>query len=306
MVLLEDKTMKIPAQTAVVDDLQNVLTRGPSTRLFTSAELDWRGILVERHRIPPGEKPEVETDSYVVKLAAGQGIAYGERQDRTGTFMPYSKHPGSIYVFPPGVLPRIHTSVETELLIAILEKDFVEEIAEQRVENLLGTEAQLELHDASMKNILNSLEEEGESGGISGSLYVNHLTHAFVLRLLSLLPGRADIPKREQNGLPRPRLRRVLERIETNLQMNLDLQTLADESGYSKNHFLRMFRVATGYTPYQYLLHSRVRRAQGMLRDKSIQLVDIALACGFSSHAQLSRVFRQVTGVSPSEYRRNL
>jgi transcriptional regulator GlxA family with amidase domain len=43
------------------------------------------------------------------------------------------------------------------------------------------------------------------------------------------------------------------------------LKTLAGESGYSRNHFLRMFRAATGYSPHQYLLHLRVKRAQEMM-----------------------------------------
>jgi transcriptional regulator GlxA family with amidase domain len=109
-----------------------------------------------------------------------------------------------------------------------------------------------------------------------------------------------------QNVLPRPLLRRVLERIEKDLDTDLDLKMLSKESGYSKNHFLRMFRAATGYTPYQYVLHSRVKRAQVLLKDKSMRLIDIALACGFSSHAQFSWRFRQVMGISPSEYRRHL
>jgi len=40
------------------------------------------------------------------------------------------------------------------------------------------------------------------------------------------------------------------------------------------------------------------------MQDKSLRLIDVALACGFSSDAHLSRVFRQVIGATPSEYRR--
>jgi AraC family transcriptional regulator len=51
-------------------------------------------------------------------------------------------------------------------------------------------------------------------------------------------------------------------------------------------------------------LHLRVKKAQEMMRSRKVRLIDIALATGFSSHAQLSRVFRQILGVTPSEYRR--
>ena len=67
-----------------------------------------------------------------------------------------------------------------------------------------------------------------------------------------------------------------------------------------------MFRAATGLTPHQYLLRVRVKQAQALLKDRSKRLIDVALACGFSSDAHFSRIFRQVVGATPSEYRRNV
>jgi AraC family transcriptional regulator len=61
-----------------------------------------------------------------------------------------------------------------------------------------------------------------------------------------------------------------------------------------------------GCTPFRYLSQLRVKRAQAMMRNKTLRLIDVALECGFSSHSQLSRVFRQIIGVTPSEYRRNI
>jgi AraC family transcriptional regulator len=45
--------------------------------------------------------------------------------------------------------------------------------------------------------------------------------------------------------------------------------------------------------------------AQSMLMDRALALTDIALACGFSSHAHLSTAFRSRFGVAPSAYRRD-
>jgi hypothetical protein len=46
-------------------------------------------------------------------------------------------------------------------------------------------------------------------------------------------------------------------------------------------------------------------QAKTTLRRDSESLIDIALACGFSSHAHFSSTFRQIVGVTPSEYRRS-
>jgi AraC family transcriptional regulator len=49
-----------------------------------------------------------------------------------------------------------------------------------------------------------------------------------------------------------------------------------------------------------------MKRVRELLVSPTLSLTDIALECGFSSHSHLSRVFRQVLGATPSEYRRSL
>jgi AraC family transcriptional regulator len=104
--------------------------------------------------------------------------------------------------------------------------------------------------------------------------------------------------------LPPRALRRVLERMRADLSANLDLATLAAETGYSRAHFLRMFREATGKTPHRYLLELRLEEARALVTGGAMPLIAVAELCGFSSHAHLSTVFRARFGVSPSAYRR--
>ena len=100
-------------------------------------------------------------------------------------------------------------------------------------------------------------------------------------------------------------LQRVLGRMKADLATDLDLSTLAAESGYSRSHFLRTFRAAMACSPHRWLTRLRVEQAKTILREKSISLIDIALDCGFSSHAHFSNTFRQVAGVTPGDYRRS-
>jgi len=99
-------------------------------------------------------------------------------------------------------------------------------------------------------------------------------------------------------------LKRVLDRMKADLATDLDLVTLAAESGYSRSHFLRKFRAAMGCSPHQCLTRLRVEQAKTLLRENSISLIDIALDCGSSGHAHFSNTFRKIVGVTPSEYRR--
>jgi AraC family transcriptional regulator len=94
--------------------------------------------------------------------------------------------------------------------------------------------------------------------------------------------------------------------METELDSDFTLTLMAAESGYSRTHFYRMFTAAMGQTPHRYLLQLRLKKAESLLAAGSLSLIDIALACGFSSHAHFSTAFRTRYGLSPSAYRRNL
>jgi AraC family transcriptional regulator len=67
--------------------------------------------------------------------------------------------------------------------------------------------------------------------------------------------------------------------------------TLAAVSGYSRNHFLRMFRTATECTPRRYVLRLRIERVQSMIKNRFLRLTDIAEACGFASQTQFPLYF---------------
>ena len=100
-------------------------------------------------------------------------------------------------------------------------------------------------------------------------------------------------------------LRRVVERMQS-FDSDLSLQALANESGYSRVHFVRMFKAATGSSPHNYLVNLKLERARELLKIPSMSLIDIALDCGFSSHSHMSRLFHKFVGVTPSAYRRSL
>jgi AraC family transcriptional regulator len=281
----------------------DVYVRGFSQRLVSSAGLGWRNIEIEHHIAEPGCRPETPTHHHIITLASGSEIAYGERPGRDGRLVPYAKLPGSINVDPEGLVPAVYPSTQTELTVCVLAPAFLEGLASEQEPHLAALRGRAAFRDEPAAGLIRLMEQEAKSGGLSGRLYIDHLTYALALRILTL-GTKEESGQASSNMLSRPRLKRVIDLMETDLATDIGLSRLAVESGYSRNHFLRMFRAATGDTPHQYLLHLRVKKAQIMMKNKKTHLIDIALATGFSSHAQLSRVFRQVLGVTPSEYRR--
>ncbi|MGW2346256.1 helix-turn-helix transcriptional regulator [Streptomyces sp. NPDC001661] len=84
----------------------------------------------------------------------------------------------------------------------------------------------------------------------------------------------------------------------------LDLDAVATRAGYSRSHFVRVFRAAYGQTPGQYLSRRRIERAAEMLRTCDLSSTEICHLVGFTSLGTFSTRFKQHTGLTPGEYRR--
>jgi len=78
---------------------------------------------------------------------------------------------------------------------------------------------------------------------------------------------------------------------------------LAKVSGVSEAHFARSFKDAFGVPPHRYLLTRRIERAKALLRDTHRPIIDIAFETGWSSLGTFGRVFRDITGESPTALR---
>ena len=278
--------------------------RGPSLRGVSSQELDWSGFVVEGHSVEPGERPEAISERYILGLWRNTAIV--EHTNERGGRVPFTKQPGMITFAPPGIVPAVRQHDRFEIILCGLETAFVsgveDELDRAPTESLPYRTA---FHDATLRQLMRLLEIEARQGGPSGRLYADHLAHALALRLRLQGETEKHNVSAAASPLPRHLLQRVLERMH-DLVADLDLQTLAAETGYSRSHFLRMFEAATGRTPHRYVLQLRLQQAQELMRKGSTPLIDIAALCGFSSQAHMSRVFRQILGVTPSMYRRNL
>lgn len=98
-------------------------------------------------------------------------------------------------------------------------------------------------------------------------------------------------------------LRRVRDRIDREFAEPLDIATLARTEHVSAGHLARRFVAAYGEPPYSYLMTRRIERAMTRLRQDGANVTDVCYAVGFSSLGTFSTRFRELVGISPSEYR---
>ncbi|MFC5751107.1 helix-turn-helix transcriptional regulator [Actinomadura rugatobispora] len=83
----------------------------------------------------------------------------------------------------------------------------------------------------------------------------------------------------------------------------LDVAAVAGRAGYSRYHFVRLFREVYGETPGSYLARRRIERAQELLRSANLTVTEICLLVGFSSLGTFCTRFKRKVGMTPTEFR---
>lgn len=84
------------------------------------------------------------------------------------------------------------------------------------------------------------------------------------------------------------------------------LDEVAAAAGSSPFHAARVFRATTGWTIHAYRHNLRLHAALRRLDDPGVELTELALETGFSSHSHLTAAFRRAFGAPPSHYRGRL
>lgn len=95
----------------------------------------------------------------------------------------------------------------------------------------------------------------------------------------------------------------LLEYIDTHYMEELSLEQVADNIGFSKFHFSRLFKQYTNFTFCDYLCYRRIKAAEEFLMMPDYSITEVALQSGFPSISTFNRIFKQQKGCTPSEYR---
>jgi AraC family transcriptional regulator len=293
------ETQSAPGLAAI-----DAFVREPSARLYSSNNLGWDGVHLEHHRCLPVERRESVSPHHVIAMSTSH-VSRGEILSR-GRYAPYFYSPGDIKIYPAGPISAVRPFTDTTFIVCALDPKLVTEVEEEPyMPSIREFRSVMNLRDRSIESIVTLLAAEANSGGVSGKLFVEHLARALAVRFRQISGGLQDHKSSRSGKMPTRILQRVLDRMRADFATNLDLRTIAAESGYSRTHFLRTFRASMGYSPHDWLTRMRIEEAKARLQKKSCSLIDIALDCGFSSHGHFSNTFRKIVGVTPREYRRD-
>ena len=104
---------------------------------------------------------------------------------------------------------------------------------------------------------------------------------------------------RSRIGVSHPKLLAVVKTMEDNLEEPLPQTAIARETGLSTRQLERLFRKYLNTTPTRYYLNLRLARARHLLRQTSMSILSVALACGFVSASHFSKCYRECYDRTP-------
>lgn len=84
----------------------------------------------------------------------------------------------------------------------------------------------------------------------------------------------------------------------------LRLNGLADHFFISPYYLSRMFKEITGFTFSDYVILTRIKEAQRLLRESSASITEIGAAVGFDNFSHFGKTFKKITRLSPRQYRK--
>jgi AraC-like DNA-binding protein len=135
-------------------------------------------------------------------------------------------------------------------------------------------------------------------------------TYQATLRLLQFFADQLgalanQILLQEHPAEPEP-ITRARRYIEAHYQEPLSLAIVSQKIGMSRFNFCRLFKQATGINFTHYIMRVRVERAKTLLLNLRYRVSEIAYEVGFQSLTHFNRAFKNIAGLSPTDYRHQL
>jgi len=119
--------------------------------------------------------------------------------------------------------------------------------------------------------------------------------------ILLTTSGKASELKIKKNNCD---LQKIYDLIEKKYDSNISLDDMAASVNLSKYYFLRIFKEATCYSPYEYLVKYRINRAKSLLESTDKPIEQIAVDVGFESTSNFIRTFKKIESMTPLKYRK--
>ncbi|MDR2069545.1 MAG: helix-turn-helix domain-containing protein [Spirochaetaceae bacterium] len=92
--------------------------------------------------------------------------------------------------------------------------------------------------------------------------------------------------------------------METNVFKAINVSDISEQIGVTPSKLNEIFKTYTSMTPYQYYIHIKIHKAECLLEDDNVTVKEVAFQLGFEDQYYFSRLFKNKTGVAPSDWKK--
>jgi AraC family transcriptional regulator len=268
----------------------------PEPVLTYGAARQWGGFAVREARAGAGRHdgvvlPEHRIAFYLCEPTPTDCGTDGLRRSRLSTH-------GDFDFVPAGCDGFWEDSAPVDLISIRLAPALVDEVAAGLgVGRPVALTPRLGARDPFVSHIVKALQSELAAPAPTARLAADAVATALAIRLLQDFAVR---PLAGRQTLSKPKLRRLVDHIEANLETDLGLAELADIAGLSVPHLTVLFRRTMGQSLHRYVVERRVGRARERLLAGE-PIAQVALASGFAHQSHMARWMKRLLGATPAE-----
>ena len=135
----------------------------------------------------------------------------------------------------------------------------------------------------------------------SSPLHLIGHTYLFLDYLLTSVDHPSDQQTSKLQGFY---IREAIDYVKENYQSDVTVEDMARQTGLNRSYFGKVFKVATGKSPQQYLIGYRMSKAMELLKLTALPVAEVGRAVGYPNQLHFSRAFKNALGVSPRDWRR--
>lgn len=208
---------------------------------------------------------------------------------------PVTAAPGQIALFDCRQPHEYSAKDDTEFLWLLFNGLNAEAIYRRILQNKGGRHVFAPAGFPEITRGISGLVASCESGSRMSEAACSQLIHRLLCELL--LGGESSGP--EDAGA----ISEAISFIHRNLYRNITVGDAAAAASFSPAHFSRVFKLQTGYSPYEYILLRRIDAAKHLLASTQLSVKEVAYQVGYNSEENFIHSFRKKVGVTPGVFR---
>ena len=157
-------------------------------------------------------------------------------------------------------------------------------------------------NDSMLRACLDVLVRTGDAGPAEEER--DESARSLVLRVAELLGAKMPEWRSDQSGFTNRTLGNLVDYVDARLQSGVLAGDMALVVGLSPSHFARKFRRSVGMPLHRFVMRRRIQASLAAIKDQSRPIAHVAVELGFSSQSHFTRVFSDLTGMTPAKYRK--